>query len=103
MGLIAGALRWWLRPPAVETPRQAVQFEIPQPPGTIFAPTISRQSFAISPDGKRLAFSATGANGTDIWIRDLASEMLPVPGTEGVGRCSGLRIAGPFSSGCERL
>jgi Tol biopolymer transport system component len=85
LGLIAGALRWWLRSPAVEAPRQVMQFEIPQPPGTIFAPTISRQSFAISPDGKRLAFSATGANGTNIWIRDLASlDMRPVPGTEGV-------------------
>jgi eukaryotic-like serine/threonine-protein kinase len=85
LALTAGALRWWLRSPAVEAPRQVLQFEIPQPPGTIFAPTISRQSFAISPDGKRLAFSATGTDGTNIWIRDLASlDMRPVPGTEGV-------------------
>jgi len=85
LALIAGALKLGLRSPGVEAPRQVMQFEIPQPPGTIFAPSISRQPFAISPDGKRLAFSATGANGTIIWVRDLASlDMRPMPGTEGV-------------------
>jgi Tol biopolymer transport system component/predicted Ser/Thr protein kinase len=74
----------WLKRPAVQTPGQVVQFDIALPPGTIFAPPVNRQPFAISPDGKRLAFTATGANGTNIWIRDLASaEMRPVPGTEG--------------------
>lgn len=61
-----------------------MQFDIPPPPGTIFAPSITRQPFAISPDGKRLAFGTTGANGTNIWIRDLASpDQRVVPGTEG--------------------
>lgn len=65
-------------------PRPVLQFVISPPPGTIFAPPISRQSFAISPDGTRLAFTATGPNGTQIWIRDLAAlEMWAVPGTEG--------------------
>jgi eukaryotic-like serine/threonine-protein kinase len=65
-------------------PRQVVQFDISQPPGTIFAPPISRQPFAISPDGTQLAFTATGPSGTNIWIRDLAAlDMRPVPGTEG--------------------
>jgi eukaryotic-like serine/threonine-protein kinase len=65
-------------------PHQVVQFDIAQPPGTIFAPPISRQPFAISPDGTRLAFTVTGPNGTNIWIRDLAAlDMRPVPGTEG--------------------
>jgi Tol biopolymer transport system component/predicted Ser/Thr protein kinase len=71
------------RPPA-QVSRQVVQFDIPPPPGTIFTPTITRQSFAISPDGSRLALTATGRNGTNIWVRDLASlEMRAVPGTEG--------------------
>jgi serine/threonine protein kinase len=79
-----GVLLIWFRRPAPDTPRQVVQFDISQPPGTIFTPSISRQPFAISPDGKRLAFSATGTNGTNIWMRDLASsEMRPVPDTEG--------------------
>ena len=82
--LLGGMFLVWFRRPAPDAARQVVQFDISPPPGTIFAPTISRQSFAISPDGKRLAFSATGANGTNIWIRDLASlDMRAVPGTEG--------------------
>jgi eukaryotic-like serine/threonine-protein kinase len=61
-----------------------VQFTISSPPGTIFEPPIARQSFAISPDGTRLAFTATDASGTRIWIRDLAAlDMKAVPGTEG--------------------
>ena len=81
----AGLLRQWFERPAAQAPRQVVQFDISPPPGTIFAPSITRQPFAISPDGKRLAFTATGAGGTNIWIRDLASlDMWPVPGTEGV-------------------
>lgn len=64
--------------------RPVVEFVIPPPPGTIFAPPISRQPFAISPDGTRLAFTATGLNGTNVWVRNLASlDMRPVPGTEG--------------------
>ncbi len=73
-----------LQRPTAPSPGQVVQFEVSQPPGSIFAPSITRQSFAISPDGRRLAFTATGLNGTNIWIRDLASvDMHPVPGTEG--------------------
>lgn len=68
----------------VSIPGKVLQFVIVPPSGTIFAPPISRQSFAISPDGKRLAFTATGPNGTQIWMRDLAAlNMWPVPGTEG--------------------
>ena len=65
-------------------PRPVVEFSIAPPPGSIFAPPVSRQGFAISPNGARLAFTATGPNGTSIWIRELASlDMRPVPGTEG--------------------
>ncbi len=82
--LAGGMFLLWFRRPAPDAPRQVVQFDVVPPPGTIFTPSVGRQPFAISPDGKRLAFSATGANGTNIWIRDLASlEMRPVPGTEG--------------------
>jgi serine/threonine protein kinase len=82
--LLGGGMLLWFRRPAPDAPRQVVQFDIPPPPGTIFAPSITRQPFAISPDGKRLAFSATDANGTNIWMRDLASpDQHVVPGTEG--------------------
>jgi len=79
-----GMLAWLFKRPAAPAPRQVLQFEISPPPGTIFTPPVNRQPFAISPDGKRLAFTATGANGTNLWIRDLASlDMRPVPGSEG--------------------
>ena len=82
--LVAGGMLVWVLRPTSEPPRQVVEFEIPPPPGTMFAPPVSRQSFAISPDGKRLAFSATSASGTNLWLRDLASpEMHPLPGTDG--------------------
>jgi serine/threonine protein kinase/Tol biopolymer transport system component len=83
--LAGGMLLLWLQRPTERASRQVVQFDISPPPGTIFAPPVGRQAFAISPDGTRLAFTATGSNGTNVWIRDLASsEMRPVPGTEGV-------------------
>jgi eukaryotic-like serine/threonine-protein kinase len=81
--LLGAAALLWFRRPVNEAPRQVVQFEIASPPGTIYTPLISRQAFAISPDGKRLAFTATGEHGTHIWIRELASsEPRLVPGTE---------------------
>jgi DNA-binding winged helix-turn-helix (wHTH) protein len=67
-------------PPA----RPVLQFTIGQPAGTIFVPPVSRQPFAISPDGRRMAFTATGPKGTGIWVRDLAeAESRYVPGTDG--------------------
>ena len=76
-----------------EVGRPVVQFTISQPPGTIFAPPVSRQPFAISPDGTRLAFTATGPNGTNVWVRDLGSlDMRTRAGyRRGVG---GLLVAG---------
>ena len=80
----AGALELWLARAPVETPAQVVQFDIAPPAGTLFAPPVSRQPFAISPDGRRLAFTATGADGTQVYIRDLASpNAWTVPGSDG--------------------
>ncbi|MGC2657207.1 MAG: protein kinase, partial [Bryobacteraceae bacterium] len=81
----SGVVFYWIHSPAVEAPRRVVQFDVSFPEGTIFTPSISRQPFAISPNGKSLAFTATSAKGTHLWIRDLASpEMRVVSGTEGV-------------------
>jgi Tol biopolymer transport system component len=67
----------------IRAPRHAVQFDIAPPAETTFAPPVMRQPFAISPDGTRLAFTATGPNGTHIWVRDLPSlDMRAVPGTD---------------------
>jgi len=45
--LIGGTLIWRLQRPAAQTSRQVVQFDISPPPGTMFAPSIARQYFAI--------------------------------------------------------
>jgi DNA-binding winged helix-turn-helix (wHTH) protein/Tol biopolymer transport system component len=83
VGLIGG-LAMLLKTQEHAAPPPVVEFSISPPPGSIFAPPISRQEFAISPDGARLAFTVTGPNGTSVWIRELASlDMRPVPGTEG--------------------
>ena len=82
--LAAAMLVLYVRRPAATAPEQPVQFDLAPPDGTIFEPPIMRQPFAISPDGARLAFIATGPDGAHIWIRSLASlEMRPVAGTEG--------------------
>jgi eukaryotic-like serine/threonine-protein kinase len=59
---------------------QLVRFEIPAPSGVT-----SGQSFALSPDGRKLAFIATGKDSMPmVWIRSLDSrEARPLAGTEG--------------------
>ncbi len=80
----AGGLLLWFRHPVAPTPPAVVQFEVPPPPDTLFTPPINRQAFAISPDGRRLAFTAASATGTNLWIRQIDStEMQLMPGTEG--------------------
>ena len=82
--LLAGAVLIWLPRPAPQPPARVTQFDIAPPPDSIFAPPVGRQPFAISPDGQRLAFTAVGAKGTQLWMRDLASpEMHALPGAEG--------------------
>lgn len=63
---------------------QAVRFEIPLPKELMQFTA----SIALSPDGRKLAFPAMGADGTPrIWLRDLDSlEMHALPGTESVGQ-----------------
>jgi DNA-binding winged helix-turn-helix (wHTH) protein len=50
-----------------------VRFMIPPPPGTVFEPSMGRQGFQLSPDGRYLAFTTLGAGGLrSLWLRDLA-------------------------------
>ena len=58
-----------------------VRFSISPPPGTVFEPSMARQGFQLSPDGRHLAFTTRGAGGLpSLWLRDLAqpdSRQLP--------------------------
>ena len=67
------------KPPAVA----AVRFQIPIPDKVV----LGRSGFSLSPDGHRLVFSATGADGiARLYVRTLdALESRPLPGTEGAG------------------
>ena len=66
---------YWGKRPAVAG---LVRFGLPLPPGNL--------TFALSPDGRRLAFPAPGPDGRNlIWIRALDSlESRSLPGTENV-------------------
>jgi eukaryotic-like serine/threonine-protein kinase len=74
-----GVMAWTNRPPA---PASAVpvRFQIAPPAGLTFSIYV-----ALSPDGERLAFTATGGDGiVRLWYRDLKSvEPRVLPGTEG--------------------
>jgi len=63
------------------TPAPLMRFDIPAPPQSRFSNWL-----ALSPDGRHLAFSATGAdNVTRLWLRSLDSlSSRPLAGTEGV-------------------
>ena len=72
------ATTWALWPSPPPPPAEATRFEIPQ---------VGSSSFlSISPDGRTLAFVATGADGRImLWVRNLATlESRPLDGTEGV-------------------
>ncbi len=72
------------RPPA-NAPAAPVRFAIHPPPGTRFAWIRNQNLFAVSPDGRSIAFAARGADGRpSLWVRPIAeSSAVPLPGTEG--------------------
>jgi Tol biopolymer transport system component len=75
----------WLRPGRVVAPSGGpLEIQLVRPPGTTFFQFVEGLTFALSPDGGRLAFIARGPTGaTQIWIRSLtALDAKPVPGTE---------------------
>ncbi len=86
LAVLAFAAFVWLRGAGARNTGEtgAMQFEIPLPNEL----TRLTASFALSPDGRKLAFAAVGADGTPrIWIRELDSlEMHPLAGTDAVGR-----------------
>jgi eukaryotic-like serine/threonine-protein kinase len=71
--------RWSAAPAAM--PAQAVRASILPPPAHSFTPL----DFAVSPDGRRLAYVATAASGVaTLWVQSLeASQPVQVAGTDG--------------------
>jgi Tol biopolymer transport system component len=72
---------WFLRPQPEE---RMLQFEVYAPPGYTFG-TSNIYRYAISPDGSKLAFVATSADGKrSLWVQPLnAIAAVRLPGTEG--------------------
>jgi Tol biopolymer transport system component/tRNA A-37 threonylcarbamoyl transferase component Bud32 len=79
--LLALVAAWlaFLYPHQKPSPGQVIRFEISAPEKTVLSDFL-----ALSPDGRRLAFTATGADGqTRVWVRSLdALESRPLDGTE---------------------
>jgi eukaryotic-like serine/threonine-protein kinase len=82
--LIAVLAREWRRPAAA--PPRVMRFSILPPEKTIFTPPgeLSSSQFALSPDGRSLAFIANSAGGRPlVWVRALDSlTAVPLAGTE---------------------
>ncbi len=75
-----------LRGRSVPRGNTVVRFSVPPPAGTIFPGSFEGRAFALSPDGRALAFIAAGADGSPrVFLRPLAAlEPRPLAGTEGV-------------------
>ena len=65
---------------------RSVRFVVTPPPNAAFSP--SSASFALSPDGRALAFTASASQGgLTLWLQSLDSlEARKLPGTEGAGQ-----------------
>jgi eukaryotic-like serine/threonine-protein kinase len=72
---LAGAGAAWLRPKAAPPPQAAMRFAIPYPPGTTASRAAAATQFAVSPDGRYLAFIALDETTQveSLWIRSMAS------------------------------
>lgn len=83
--LIAAAAGYWAGPRSVPKLQNTVRFTVTPPPGYALEGAASRQSFAFSPDGKRLAYSAVERSGAyQLFLRDLHStDSTPIPNTRG--------------------
>ena len=76
---------------ADEATRRPVRLAVASPADSTFVHSIGVSPFALSPDGRYLAFAADSDNGRQLWLRSFDSlESRPLPGTEGG--------AGPFWS-----
>ncbi len=82
---VVGLFVRWITVPKPGTAGLPVQFTVPPPAGSALQPGGSRQGFAVSPDGTRLAFTALQPDGLyTVWLRDFSAlQPRPLPNTEG--------------------
>lgn len=86
LALAAGGGYWLAnRSTAPHEALKAVKFAVLPPPGFALEGAASRQAFALSPDGARMAFTAMDSSGSfSVFLRDFNSlEPRLVPGSEG--------------------
>ena len=85
---LAATASFWAgtRQTAQSLPAPAIRFSVSPPAGFALEGAASRQSFALSPDGARLVYSAIDSSGAyQLFLRDLRSlESRPIPNTRGV-------------------
>ena len=83
LALLAGV--FWMRQRPVVAPMKATRFQIAAPKGYYFEGGGARQSFALSPDGGKLAFTAKDSAGSfRLFLRDFSElESRPVADGEG--------------------
>ncbi len=78
---LSGLALLYVRDPR-PTPAEPVEFAIALPENSRFMG--SAPEFAISPDGRHVAFAAVSDGISKLWVRSLATlELRPLPGTEG--------------------
>jgi Tol biopolymer transport system component len=80
--LAAGAAALFTHRTDSAAPTELVELSIAPPPGSIFSGL--SPEFAISPDGRQVAFVASSKAGPSLWIRSLGSVVVrELPGTQG--------------------
>lgn len=84
MAVVGGGI--WLGTTGANPPAKAARFSVLPPAGFALEAGVSRQAFALSPDGSHLAFTAMDASGVfSAFVRDFNSlEPRRLPGSEGV-------------------
>ena len=71
--LVIGVMIGWLIRPQRAVVNSPVEFTVPLPPDLFSETEFGVQNFAISPDGKQLAFVASDPAQSGLWIRRLGS------------------------------